>query len=120
MKTEICIFDIDDEEIEMDHAALLDSWIKTRNPAALVEHSLKHSELRKLLARGIPLGAGTIVGIVIEKGAGSISEKAQPAELADIKKLDKEHYIHHQVLPAVLRVFKVVGVDEAELMKEAR
>jgi len=37
------------------------------------------SAAKKLTAKGIPVNAGSVVGFVIEKGSGSISEKAQPS-----------------------------------------
>jgi len=73
------------------------------------------SAAKKLIAKGIPVKAGSVVGFVIEKGSGSISEKAQPIEFADLKKIDTDYYIHHQILPASLRILKVLGVDEKRL-----
>ena len=43
------------------------------------------------------------------------SEKAQPFEFADLKQIDTDYYIHHQILPASLRILKVLGVDEKRL-----
>ncbi len=74
------------------------------------------SAARKLIAKGIPVNAGSVVGFVIEKGSGSISEKAQPIEFADLKRIDIDYYIHHQILPASLRILKVLGVDEERLL----
>ena len=75
------------------------------------------SAAKKLTAKGIPVSAGSVVGFVIEKGSGSISEKAQPIEFADLKRIDTDYYIHHQILPASLRILKVLGVDEQKLLK---
>ncbi len=73
------------------------------------------SAAKKLIAKGIPANAGSVVGFVIEIGSGSISEKAQPIEFADLKRIDTDYYIHHQILPASLRILKVLGVDEKRL-----
>jgi DNA polymerase I/DNA polymerase-2 len=73
------------------------------------------SAAKKLMAKGIPVNEGSVVGFVIEKGSGSISEKAQPVEFADLKRIDTDYYIHHQILPASLRILKVLGVDEERL-----
>jgi DNA polymerase I/DNA polymerase-2 len=75
------------------------------------------SAARKLIAKGIPVNAGSVVGFVIEKGSGSISEKAQPIEFADLKRIDTDYYIHRQILPASLRILKVLGVDDERLLK---
>jgi len=72
---------------------------------------------KKLISKGIPVSAGSIVGFVIEKGSGSISQKAQPIEFAELKKIDTDYYIHNQVLPVSLRILKVLGVDEKRLLK---
>jgi DNA polymerase I/DNA polymerase-2 len=74
------------------------------------------SAAKKLIAKGIPVNAGSVVGFVIEKGSASISEKAQPIEFADLKKIDFDYYIHHQILPASLRILKVLGVAEERLL----
>jgi len=74
------------------------------------------SAAKKLIAKGIPVNAGSVVGFVIEKGSGSISEKAQPIEFADLKRIDIDYYIHHQILPASLRILKVLGVDEETVL----
>jgi DNA polymerase Pol2 len=73
------------------------------------------SAAKKLIAKGIPVNAGSVVGFVIEKGSGSISEKAQPIEFAQLKKIDTDYYINHQILPAALRILKVLGIDEERL-----
>ena len=74
------------------------------------------SAARKLIDKGIAVNAGSVVGFVIEKGAGSISEKAQPIEFSQLKKIDTDYYINHQILPASLRILKVLGVDEERLL----
>ncbi len=74
------------------------------------------SSAKKLIAKGIPVNTGSVVGFVIEKGSGSISEKAQPIEFADLKRIDIDYYIHRQILPASLRILKVLGVDEEKLL----
>jgi DNA polymerase I/DNA polymerase-2 len=56
-----------------------------------------------------------MVEFVIGKGSGSMSEKAQPVESPDLKRIDTDYTIHHQVLPASLRILKVLGVDEERL-----
>ncbi|HSB04601.1 MAG TPA: DNA-directed DNA polymerase [Thermodesulfobacteriota bacterium] len=71
---------------------------------------------RKLISQGIPVGYGSVIGFVIEKGQKSISEKAQPVEFAELKKIDTDYYINNQILPVSLRILKVLGVDEQRLL----
>lgn len=70
---------------------------------------------KKLVAQGIPVSEGSVIGFVIEKGKGSISERAQPIELANLENVDTEYYINNQIIPASLRILKVLGVKEEEI-----
>ena len=70
---------------------------------------------RKLVARGIPVSEGSVIGFVIEKGQGSISERAQPIEFARLENVDTDYYINNQIVPASLRILKVLGVKEEEI-----
>jgi DNA polymerase I/DNA polymerase-2 len=70
---------------------------------------------KKLLEKGISVGEGSVIGFVIERGKGSISERAQPIEFANLKNVDTNYYINNQILPASLRILKVLGVKEEDL-----
>jgi len=70
---------------------------------------------RKLLRYGVPVGPGSVIGFVITKGTGSISQRAEPVEFVELKDVDVDYYITNQVLPAALRVLRVLGVDEKQL-----
>ncbi len=61
------------------------------------------------------MSEGSVIGFVIEKGKGSISERAQPIELANLENVDTEYYINNQIIPASLRILKVLGVKEEEI-----
>lgn len=71
---------------------------------------------KKLLERGIQVGEGSVIGFIIEKGKGSVSERAQPLEFADIKNVDIDYYISSQIVPASMRILRVLGVSEAEIL----
>ncbi|MGB9823061.1 DNA polymerase domain-containing protein [Thermodesulfovibrio sp.] len=62
---------------------------------------------KRLLEKGIPVGEGSVIGYIIQKGSGSISERAYPIELADPSKIDIDYYIENQVLPTAMRILKV-------------
>jgi len=74
---------------------------------------------RKIKERGRPIGEGMPILFVITKGKGSISERAEPFEDVDIKDVDNDYYIGHQIIPASLRVLTVLGVTEEELLGES-
>jgi DNA polymerase I/DNA polymerase-2 len=74
---------------------------------------------RKIKERGRPIGEGMPILFVITKGKGSISERSEPFEDVDIKDVDVDYYIGHQIVPAALRVLTVLGVTEEELLGES-
>jgi DNA polymerase I/DNA polymerase-2 len=71
---------------------------------------------RKLITSGIPVVPGSVIGFVITKGSGSISQRAEPVEFVKLEDIDIEYYITNQILPAALRILKVLGVDEKQLL----
>jgi DNA polymerase I/DNA polymerase-2 len=74
---------------------------------------------QKIKERGRPIGEGMPILFVITKGKGSISERSEPFEDVDIKDVDNDYYIGHQIVPAALRVLTVLGVTEEELLGES-
>jgi len=74
---------------------------------------------RKIKERGRPIGKGMVIMFVITKGKGSISERAEPIEDVDIKDIDVDYYVTHQIVPATLRVLTVLGVTEEQLLGES-
>jgi len=74
---------------------------------------------RKIKERGGSIGEGMVIMFVVTKGKGSISERAEPFEDIDIKDIDVDYYVTHQIVPAALRVLTVLGVTEEELLGES-
>lgn len=74
------------------------------------------SAARKIKERGRPIGAGMVIMFVITKGKGSISERAEPIEDVELKDIDEDYYITHQIIPPVLRVLSVLNVTEELLL----
>jgi len=71
---------------------------------------------RKIKERNRPIGEGMVIMFVITKGKGSISERAEPIEDVDIKDVDVDYYVTHQIVPAALRVLTVLGVSEEQIL----
>ena len=103
-----------DRKVELKDLVVYEQLTKPIGEYKLISPHI--SAARKLTAKGISVNAGSVVGFVIEKGLGSISEKAQPVEFADLKRIDTDYYVHHQILPASLRILKVLRVDEKRLL----
>ncbi|MBI2674879.1 MAG: ribonuclease H-like domain-containing protein [Candidatus Aenigmarchaeota archaeon] len=68
---------------------------------------------QKIIQRGGAVGVGSTIAYIITTGAGSISERAEPAEEA--KNYDADYYINNQVIPAALRILSNIGVKEEDL-----
>ncbi len=66
--------------------------------------------------RGIPVVEGRVIGYIIVKGSGSISDRAEPAEFVSLEDYDIDYYINHQILPASMRVFKALGIKEDQIL----
>ncbi|HKZ45566.1 MAG TPA: DNA-directed DNA polymerase [archaeon] len=71
---------------------------------------------QKAKAKGRPVGEGMVIGFVIVKGKGTISDRAEPVEDVKPSQYDPEYYIEHQVLPASMRVLKALGYTEQEVL----
>lgn len=52
---------------------------------------------------------------MIKKGWESICEKTQTLEFAKLENVDPDYYIEHQILTAVLKIFKVFRIEEKDL-----
>lgn len=74
---------------------------------------------KKLLAKGFKVEIGDKIGYVITKGVGSISRRAEPYQFVDIKQVDTNYYINHQIIPAAMRILSYFGVTEAQLKRAA-
>ncbi|MEM3030964.1 MAG: DNA-directed DNA polymerase [Candidatus Micrarchaeia archaeon] len=73
---------------------------------------------QKARRAGIPLAEGALVGYVVTRGGGRVSDRAVVAELA--RDYDPAYYINNQVLPAVLKILAELGVSEDELKGEGK
>lgn len=71
------------------------------------------SAAKKAIKHGMQVEKGSIIAYVVSKTGSSISEKAQPLELA--ANYDPQYYIDHQILPSVLKILKELGFSEDDL-----
>jgi len=81
-----------------------------KDPGSYEIVSPELSAAKKMLKAGIPAEKGTVISYVVGKSGKTISEKAEPLELA--KDYDADYYINNQVLPAVMKIMKELGYDE--------
>jgi len=71
---------------------------------------------RKAQERGRVIRPGTSISLIITRGEGSISSRAEPLE--DARDYDPEYYVKNQVIPAALRVLSGLGYTEEDLTGE--
>lgn len=74
-----------------------------------------HVEVAKAMKeRGEVVSVGSIISYVIDKGEGKLRDKARlPGESTGY---DPVYYIENQILPAVEKIFEVLGVDVKEFV----
>jgi len=76
-----------------------------------------HVEAAKIMMRaGWDVSVGDKIGYVVVKGSGKLYERAVPYFMASYDDVDLDYYVKKQVVPAAMRVLKVLGVKEEELL----
>ncbi|NIO19192.1 MAG: hypothetical protein GTN76_00175 [Candidatus Aenigmarchaeota archaeon] len=72
---------------------------------------------KKYVSRGHTIKEGSVIGYIITKGAGSISNRAEPFEYAE--NYDPEYYINNQIIPAAMRILHGLGYTEEDVLSES-
>lgn len=71
---------------------------------------------KKYVSMGHTVKEGAVIGYIITKGRGSISDRAEPFEYAE--NYDPEYYIKNQILPASMRILHGIGYTEEDVLGE--
>lgn len=85
-----------------------------KNPKSYEVKSPELTAAKKMLKAGLHVEKGSMITYVVGKKGKSISEKAEPLELAE--DYDTDYYINHQLLPAVMKIMKELGYDEYSML----
>jgi DNA polymerase I len=85
-----------------------------KSPGKYEVNSPELAAAKKAMNAGMPVEVGSLISFVISRKGSSISDKAVPAELAT--DYDAGYYIEHQVIPAVLKILKELGVKREDLL----
>ena len=64
---------------------------------------------RRMREAGKSVGRGSVISYVIRKGSGIIRERAALVDTVSQNDIDSEYYINNQLLPAVEKIFEVLG-----------
>lgn len=72
---------------------------------------------KKAIKRGKQLEVGSVIGFIITKNGKSISDKAEAEEFVKEGNYDADYYIHHQLIPAVIKILQELGYSEQDLIQ---
>lgn len=72
----------------------------------------------RMQEKGYDVGPGSLVKYIIVSGSGRIRDKARLIEEVKQDDYDAEYYINNQLVPAVEKIFEVLGYDVTKLLKE--
>ncbi len=72
---------------------------------------------QRLRNQGIHVGPGSSIGFIVCQGADNIRDRAKFPEEVKQGEYDAEYYVHNQVIPAVERVFNVLGFEKDHLLE---
>ncbi len=75
---------------------------------------------RKMKQKGIDVGAGSTIKYIICEGEGIIRDKAKASDETEQGSYDADYYISHQVIPAVEKVFEVLGYNKDDLISDSK
>lgn len=71
---------------------------------------------KRMKAKGMFAGPGTVIKFIVAEGEGIIREKARLPEEVPPGKYDSEYYLNNQIAPAVEKIFEVLGCKKEELL----
>ncbi len=71
---------------------------------------------KRYVMRGHTIHEGSVIGYVITRGSGSISNRAEPVEYAE--NYDPEYYINNQIIPAAMRILNALDLSEENVLEK--
>jgi len=71
---------------------------------------------QRMEAKGLTVGAGSVIKYVVIKGKGRIRDKVRLPDEAKQEDYDGEYYITNQIIPGVERIFAVLGIKVDDLL----
>ncbi len=73
---------------------------------------------KRMKEQGSDVGAGTLVEYIITEVKGIIREKARIPKEIKQGEYDAEYYINNQVVPAVEKIFEVLGFNKEDILSD--
>jgi DNA polymerase Pol2 len=107
------IKDVRDRKVDVEDLII---YTKMVRKVSSYEQQAPHVKAaKKLIGAGEKIGPGSVLEYVVVKGSGSISDRSIPVQLLGKKEYDADYYINNQILPAVMKILKELGVKEENL-----
>jgi len=72
---------------------------------------------KRMLAKGYPMVAGSLVRYIVVQGKGKISDRVKLPEEVQEGEYDDQYYINNQIIPSVDRIFEVLGYSKEALLE---
>jgi DNA polymerase I/DNA polymerase-2 len=96
-------------------------WEQITRPLSQYEQIGPHVKAaQKARIKGRPIAEGSVIGFIITKGKGSVSDRAEPVEDVKPDQYDPEYYIQHQIIPASMRVLKALGITKDDILSDKK
>ncbi|MBD3163871.1 hypothetical protein GF323_01615 [Candidatus Woesearchaeota archaeon] len=73
---------------------------------------------RRMKEKGFKIGPGAKIRYIVAEGEGKVGERAKLPSDVQPGEYDTEYYVHNQVVPAVERIFGLLGYGKEELVRE--
>ncbi len=107
------IKDVRDRKVDVEDLII---YTKVVRKVSSYEQQAPHVKAaKKLIEAGQKIGPGSVLEYVVVKGSGSISDRSIPVQLLGKKEYDADYYINNQILPAVMKILRELGVKEEDL-----
>ncbi|MDY6768753.1 MAG: DNA-directed DNA polymerase [Candidatus Nanohaloarchaea archaeon] len=90
----------------------------TKKPANYESKAPHIQAARKAIKRGEEIEPGDTIAYVVTRGGGTISDRAELLTYAD--SYDPAYYVENQVVPVAVRVLKVLGYTEDQLLGKGK
>ena len=71
---------------------------------------------KQLTERGVEVHPGTIIQYIICTGGQQIRDRARLPEDCEQKDYDADYYVNNQIIPAVEKIFEVMGYSKEDLV----
>ena len=107
------INDLRDKKIELDKVIITTQLQKEISEYDAVGPHVAIAQ--KLKNKGVVVGPGSMISYVVTQGKDRIRDRARLPDEVSADEYDSDYYINNQVIPAVEKIFEVIGYSKDDL-----